>query len=223
METERPYFDDSVVTMMDFISPKNPTRDLRFFYILPFSPTKALVEYTIFARELEPETYYDELISWYIQHQLKIDQFNILETEFSSIPMTNYPFDTKINGKVLQIGTIAGFVKPSSGYMFTRTFTKTNTITEQLVDENPTQVNACRSPFHYRLFDSILLDLLYNNKVSAQKVFANLYTSLPPPLLFRFLDEKASWKDILSVMLACPEKQKFSISFLKQLFKAHRI
>ena len=223
INTTHPAFDDTVVSMMDFNSFGAPTKDLRFFYVLPFSPTKALVEFTIFAKTKEREEYFNTQLNWYIKHQLKIQEFRVEEEEYNSIPMTNFPFDPKINDRVINIGTIGGFVKPSSGYAFTRTFSKINRIVEALSKNQTIQADTFTSPFQYRLCDSVLLDLLYHYKIPPQDTFERLYTLIPPPVLFRFLDEDASWLDILKVISICPQKHLFFISLIRQLLKSHKI
>lgn len=223
IETPSAVFDESTVTMMDFDSPSDASPDLRFFYVLPFAPNKALVEYTIFAKQHETELYYDRNLIWYIKEKLGIKQYEITESEFNSIPMTNYPFDPIVVDKVVHIGTIGGFVKPSSGYAFTRTFRKVEQIVNTLVQKDSITSKSFRSAYKYRLFDSVLLNLLYHYRVNPEIVFTNLYTKLPPSVLFRFLDEEAYWSDILRVMLVSPEKHKYGYSFFKQLLSTHRI
>ncbi len=222
IRTEKPAFDDTTATMMDFDVPGPPTKDLRFFYILPFSPTEALVEFTIFARKKETEEGFDEKLSHYIDQKLNIQNFTIKETEFNSIPMTNFPFHPKVNGKVVNIGTIGGFIKPSSGYAFMRTFEKTEQIVNQLLRQNHVSPHSFTSPYHFRLFDSIILNLLYNYRIPPVQIFKKLYTNIPPSVLFKFLDEKANLIDIMRVMLISPQKHKFWNAFFKLLFSRHK-
>ena len=57
IETEQPVFDPACATLFDFGTPQK--NDLRFFYVLPLSKTRALVEYTIFSSQLLPEEEYE--------------------------------------------------------------------------------------------------------------------------------------------------------------------
>src|SRR5690606_37854629 len=90
IETETPCFKPEAVTMMDFrFQYKNSTS---FIYVLPFSETKALVEYTFFTPFLvEPKVYENALIN-YLENELNITHYQILETETGNIPMTDFPF-----------------------------------------------------------------------------------------------------------------------------------
>jgi lycopene beta-cyclase len=57
--------------------------------VLPISPYKALVEYTVFSKkELSADVYNRELNS-YIKNVLNINDFKILEGETGSIPMSD--------------------------------------------------------------------------------------------------------------------------------------
>ncbi len=53
IETDMPVFDPQTVTMFDLRTPQ--LGGVTFFYTLPFSQTRALVEYTLFSPELLPE------------------------------------------------------------------------------------------------------------------------------------------------------------------------
>ena len=72
---------------MDFDIPqKNSTR---FIYVLPFSKTKALVEYTLFSpNELKKDEYLNSIKS-YLKN-LNSGNYEVVETEQGSIPMTNF-------------------------------------------------------------------------------------------------------------------------------------
>ncbi len=77
-------------TLFDFGTPQK--NDLRFFYVLPFSKTQALVEYTIFSSQLLPEEEYEAALREYIHDRLGVISYQIHSEEYASIPMTDYPF-----------------------------------------------------------------------------------------------------------------------------------
>ncbi len=216
IETEEPCFDPETATFMDFRA-KNPGEGMRFNYVLPFSTTKAMVEYTAFSPDLLPEATYDLHLEWYLKKVLGIKKYSVSKSEFDVIPMTDYPFRHEAEGRVVQIGTIAGFVKSSTGYCFTRTFEKLDRLAEDLRKGKDPRQSVLASPQHFRLFDSVLLDIMCNDRVPADLIFTNLYSKIPTPLLFRFLDEKANPLDILRVMWACPSKEQFIGSMTRQV------
>jgi lycopene beta-cyclase len=90
IKTIAPVFDKSTFTMMDF-RVKFPD-STSFTYVLPISETEALIEHTFFAPFLTEESIYNSYIETYIKDVLKIDLYEILETEQGVIPMTDHNF-----------------------------------------------------------------------------------------------------------------------------------
>ena len=89
-------------TFMDFsVEQKGNTR---FMYVLPNSKTEALVEYTLFSEKLLSKEEYENEIKIYLE-KLGVNQYEIVEKEQGSIPMTCYPFWKKNTKRVLNIGT----------------------------------------------------------------------------------------------------------------------
>ena len=65
IKTNKPVFDEDKATLMDFsIDQKNETR---FFYVLPTSKNEALVEFTLFSKELITNNEYDIEIKKHLQ------------------------------------------------------------------------------------------------------------------------------------------------------------
>lgn len=114
IRTDHPVFDKDKATYMDFsIQQKGNTR---FMYVLPFSDNEALIEYTLFSKDLLQENEYKDALSTYISEDLKIKEFEIVDTEYGSIPMTCYPFSKNNSRHIYHIGTAGGWAKPSTGY-----------------------------------------------------------------------------------------------------------
>ena len=60
IKTSEPAFTADKATFMDFsVAQKGNTR---FMYVLPFSKTEALIEYTLFSKDLLPEKEYEECL-----------------------------------------------------------------------------------------------------------------------------------------------------------------
>jgi lycopene beta-cyclase len=213
IESEEPVFNPNEVTFMDFRTEQfNQTR---FFYVLPLSSTRALIEYTIFSPQLLADEEYEQALEAYVAKHFKIKNYTILEKEFNAIPMTDYPFSPKVVGKVVHIGTVGGFVKGSSGYCFKRTLEKTRSIVQQLEKHGYVTGKDYTSALKYRFYDSIILNVLQTGLVPARKVFSTLFKQLPDTLLFRFLDERTSLLEELRVISVC--SPKFVLAFLSQV------
>jgi lycopene beta-cyclase len=213
IETEQPSFDPKAVTFMDYRLEQHG--ETRFVYVLPFTETSALVEFTVFSEKLCPDETYDAELRRYLETVLNIKAFQIKEVEFGVIPMTDLPLTPKGEGKVIHIGTAGGFVKASSGYAFLRTQRKTRAFAaawEQTGQPDATILSSSRG---FKMLDSIMLRVLREGAVSGKDFFSLLFKKLPASLVFRFLDEDASLKDVFRVLSAPPTWPFFRIAVLQ--------
>ena len=116
IKTETPVFDPETATFMDFsIAQKGNTR---FMYVLPFSETEALVEYTLFSENVLEKSEYEAAIEDYITQKLQVTKYTITEVEKGNIPMSCYPFSAGNTARHLKIGIAGGWAKASTGYTF---------------------------------------------------------------------------------------------------------
>ena len=214
IETPVPAFDPSAMTFMDYRLEQHGAT--RFVYVLPFSETRALIEFTVFSPTLcTPEEYEAELHR-YITDILKINDFEVLEEEFGVIPMTDLPLLPKGKGRMINIGTAGGFVKASSGYAFLRTQRKLRALVDDWEKNGVPNAGLSSSSRGFRVLDSIMLRVLRDGAVSGKDFFSLLFKKLPAPLVFRFLDEDASLADVLRV-LSAPPTWPFLKTALRQL------
>lgn len=88
-----------------------------FVYVMPLSPTQALVEYTLFTERLLTQDQYNAGLKNYIESFLQTNEYKVLEEEFGVIPMTDLVFP-EVEGNIIHLGTAGGQTKPSSGYTF---------------------------------------------------------------------------------------------------------
>jgi lycopene beta-cyclase len=212
IESATPAFNPKAVTFMDYRLEQHG--ETRFIYVLPYSETRALVEFTVFSPKLCPAEVYDTELRQYIVDVLKITDFRVEEEEFGVIPMTDLSLSPKGAGRVINIGTAGGFVKPSSGYAFLRTQRKIRNFVdawEKTGSPNPSLLLSSRI---FRFLDSIMLRVLRENLVTGKDFFSFLFNKLPAPMVFRFLDEDASVSEILQVLYAPP-----TWPFLKTAFR----
>ncbi len=209
VETKTDFFDEKTAHFMDFRVPQMP-KEARFCYILPFSPTKALIEFTVFSENLleqnnndiNSNNEYDNQLKNYIENIIQLFDYKIVEEEFGVIPMYDFVHKKQIGNRIINIGTTGGQVKASTGYAFLRIQARTKAIANAL--------SLTGKPFYkekstrkYQFYDSALLNVMANDKgknsdnLSMKKIFTVLFEKLPITGLFRFLDEKSSlWEDI---------------------------
>ncbi|MEP1016901.1 lycopene cyclase family protein, partial [Maribacter dokdonensis] len=122
IKVNKPIFNTEEVTYMDFSIPQKG--NTRFMYVLPYSNDTALIEYTLFSEKLLPTPEYEEAIEDYILQRFQCQEYEIIEREFGSIPMTAYDFREHHTNRIRYIGTAGGWAKPSTGYTFMSTANK---------------------------------------------------------------------------------------------------
>lgn len=218
VKTQAEVFNPEQATFMDFsVKQKGNTR---FMYVLPTSKTEALVEYTLFSENLLTKEEYENEIQLYLE-KLGTNQFEILEKEQGSIPMTCYPFWKKNTKRVLNIGTAGGWTKASTGYTFKNSDKKSSELVEFLRNKNhsPETTESLRmSEFHKKnrfwFYDLLLLDILYRHNELGSTVFSSLFRKGNPALIFKFLDEETTLIEDFQVILKCPK-----MPFIKALFR----
>lgn len=212
IETPIPAFDPETITFMDYRIEQR--RETRFVYVLPFSENRALVEFTVFSEALCEADEYEQVLRGYIRNQLNISDFKVEEEEFGVIPMTDYPFPWQADGHVIPIGTVGGFVKASSGYAFKRTQRKIRALLDAWEKTGAPDPSVMRSPRIFRILDSIMLRVLGDRLLAGHILFTRLFQRLKATLVFRFLDEDATFVEILRLLKAPPAPP-----FLKALWR----
>ena len=213
IKTEKNIFNDDKITFMDFdIDQKDNTR---FMYILPYKKNEALIEYTLFSKNLLNDTEYETEIKNYIDEKLKVN-FKIIEKENGVIPMTSFEF-WKFNSKnLIYIGTAGGWTKSSTGFTFFKTIKKSKELKEYIKTNK--DLDKFEKKNKYWLYDSVLIDILYENNSLGEKVFETMFKKNSPKLILDFLDEKTTFQEDIKLFLNFP-KIIFLKSLVKRLFK----
>ncbi len=200
IETAKPSFNPEEATMMDFRV--HQLHGTTFAYVLPFSNTSALIEYTLFTKNLLEDKEYDKELKNYITEFLKIDDYVIKEEEFGIIPMTNERLSFK-GQDAWMIGTAGGQTKASSGY----TFQFIQKQSKQIVDflgTNRSLSNFPATPARFRFYDNTLLHILFYNKLPGDKIFSQLFKKNKPRHVLRFLDNESSLQEELKIISSLP-------------------
>lgn len=216
IETRESIFNEKKATIMDFsIDQKDETR---FFYVLPLSDKKALIEFTVFSKDLLKKDEYELELIKYIK-SLRVDKYKIIEDEFGVIPMTCYPFEKKNTSKILNIGTAGGWTKPSSGYTFK--FIEKNTIKLLAHIKKNTQLSNFKIKTRHWIYDLIFLDVLYKNNYLGSNLFTKMFSKNPMEKIFMFLDNETSITDELKITASFP-KRIFTNSLVNNIGKIIR-
>jgi len=199
IEADAEIFDQTAPTLFDFrVEQKG---ECRFIYILPFSKTEALIEFTVFSDNLLEQKEYDFYLKKYISEVLKIENFEIKETESGVIPMSDEPHDEFPSPKIFRIGTAGGYVKPSTGYSFRRTQNRLKYLVESL--ENGRKFQHDNRKWK-KYLDSVLLDVLQKKTHAGSDVFTALFSRSKSAQVLKFLDEETSFREDLQIMKTVP-------------------
>ena len=213
-------FTPNYATFMDFsVEQKGNTR---FMYVLPTSENEALLEYTLFSKDLLSKGEYEAEIQKYIEN-LGITEFEIIEKEQGNIPMTCYPFWKHNTKNIVNIGSAGGWTKASTGYTFKNASKKSKALVQFLEKSISTSLDMTDfRRFHKKdkfwFYDLLLLDILSSKNELGSKIFSSMFKEGDSGIIFKFLDEETSFSEDLQVIWRCP-KMVFVQALFGRIFK----
>ena len=211
IETPEAAFDTSRAVFMDFrVRQKD---DTTFAYVLPITSTIALVEYTLFSKELLPDEAYENELKSYLSDFLQIRDFRVIDKEFGVIPMTTKKFFFYDESRRFNIGTAGGMTKASSGYTFQFIQKQADKIIDHMLNNEPLS-KIPGVPGRYNFYDKVLLDVLYNRRVAGKDIFTMLFQKNQPQQVLKFLDNESSISEELKIISGLP-----TLPFLKAALK----
>lgn len=214
VETEKNAFDTGIPVFMDFDIEQH--NDCRFVYVIPFSKTKALVEYTGFSKDQLNDEEYDQELKNYIENKLEQKKYTVLESEKGKIPMYESEFINTFGDKVLNIGTAGGYSKPSTGYTFYFIQKNIQNLIKK-IENDPLNLKSPKRKKRYSLYDKILLDVIAQKKMEARFIFKEFFQNNDVEDILAFLNEESSFKQDLKIMNSVP-KRPFITSAIKKIW-----
>ena len=213
IKTKTDCFDDSMATFMDFNIPQNG--NTRFMYVLPIDKKTALFEYTLFSKDLLENSEYEDAIKDYLKEK-KVTDFEILEKENGAIPMTSFKFQELNSKSILNIGTVGGWTKASTGYTFYNTSKKTKDLVAFLKNEDDLSLFAKRTKFWF--YDLLLLDVLANNNKKGSALFASIFKKVNVKTILKFLGEDSNIREDLKIITSVSPKP-FVMAIVKRFLR----
>ena len=207
IETKKDFFDEEIFNLMDFDCEQKDS--VHFFYTLPYSKKKALVE-TTWISDLKNSSLqdYDEQLNNYIKDQLKIKDFTINYKEVGAIPLFNIDYIKKPNQ--INIGTVGGMTRLSTGYTFLNIQEHSKYIRKNL--DNIQNTSLFTLSKKYQFLDNIFLKVLKNNPKDMGQIFFKMF-GCPSKTVINFLSNKSNLLEDLSIISKMPK-----LKFLRQLF-----
>ncbi|TVQ04373.1 MAG: hypothetical protein EA359_06615, partial [Balneolaceae bacterium] len=218
IETEKQSFDPDTATLMDFnTSQKN---GVTFFYVLPFTKTKALIEYTLFSEKLLETHIYEDALSDYIKDRYGLlkENYTITRVEKGAIPMEDRKYPQWYCNRVMNTGMAGGYTKPSTGYTFSRLHDMSKKIVTAL--EKGVKIPDIKaSGYRFRVYDMMLLYLLKNETDISIQIFRDLFKKNKFDRILQFLDEETKFVQELRIFSTLPY-----MPFFRSIYKMkHRI
>jgi lycopene beta-cyclase len=211
IECDAAVFDETQLDLMNFLEPD--PRHVPFVYVLPVSPTRALIELTVFgAQPLGPGALAKQLDSA-IAKLVNGASFQTLRSEHGILPMGLNGATPPTHKSHVRVGVMAGSARPSTGYSFQRIQLWAQACAASLVHhQHPAPHQSDSLPL--RLMDRIFLDVLKADPVRGGAIFYALFSSADTARVIRFLSGRAGLADSLAVVMAMPFGPFLQAAFL---------
>jgi len=199
IETDNDYFDEEIFNLMDFDCDQKG--DVHFFYTLPYSKRKALVETTWLSNLNNTSLQnYDEQLKDYIENRLKIKNYKINFKETGAIPLF-YPNNIKKINQI-NIGTAGGMTRLSTGYTFLNIQEHSKYIRQNL--NNIKKMKKFSINKKYEFLDKIFLKVLKKNPNKMPNIFYKMFDTSPNTVI-NFLSNKSNFLEDIAIISKMPK------------------
>ena len=184
-------------------------KDVHFFYTLPFSKNRALIE-TTWISNLEDQSLmdYNLQLENYIKNNLGIKNYKISFTEKGAIPLF-YP-SFKNDNKKINIGSAGGMTRLSTGYTFLNIQEHSKYIVKNI--DKIEKIKSYNLGKKYQLLDKVFLKVLKNHPEKMPKIFFDMFKTSSNTII-KFLSNKSNVFEDLSIISKMPK-----LLFIKALF-----
>lgn len=200
VEVDRPVFDPGVATLMDF---RGGTRDLdalRFVYLLPFSPTRALVEDTSLGGRAVSAQDRRAGIAAHLAMVWDVGAVDVIREERGTLPMSTHAFPASRGPRLHAVGAAAGALRPSSGYAFVRLQRHVQVVAQAVARGTapPAQLGHAR----HRALDALFLRALSSDPAAFDRHLLALARGVDGGTFARFMTDASSPADEAGVIAA---------------------
>ena len=201
IECSAAVFEPTSMDLMHFLAPD--PRHIPFVYALPLSPTRALIEVTVFGatplgvRELSAR------LDAAIAERVGDAAFTTLRSEHGILPMGLSEAPGSAHSSYVRVGVMAGGARPSTGYAFQRIQRWASECAYALVSRGHPVAHR-PDPLVLRVMDRIFLDVLRADPMRGGALFFSLFSRTNPARVIRFLSGNGGVVDSLAVVAAMP-------------------
>jgi lycopene beta-cyclase len=205
IETDTDVFDPQVMDLMDFMP--GTDQGVHFFYVLPYSPRRALIECTwLSGPDTQPP--YTQQLQSYIAQRFHSPSYRTVFEERGCLGL-----GTIAPQAIPSIGRRAGTLRASTGFAYLDTLAHCEAVAQQLL-QHPNTWPAYGRRAMDAWMDRLFLRTLAQHSTQAPAMFYALFERTDGASLLRFLTGKASWFDRLKVVQSLPKRL-----FLHTLFE----
>jgi lycopene beta-cyclase len=199
--TEHHVFDPKTAVMMDFRT--DQTDGVCFMYVLPYSPTEALVECTVFGPSVWSAEQYHQRLRTYIADIVGCAEYRILSAEEGVIPMNDRQPIRDRGDNWIAIGAAAGLTKPTTGYTVARCVRDAITLFTQLQRNGTATVPAPPSR-RFAWYDRLLLRIIRDEPQVVPTILYTLFRKNPVRRILLFLDERTTLGQEIALFWTLP-------------------
>jgi len=194
-------FDDRQVELMTDM--RSDALGFVFSYVLPLSPTRALVEATRFStRPLGRAQLSADLDQMLVSRGWS--DAEVLRTETAVLPMgLPAPDAAATTPGVVQAGMGAGALRAASGFGFVRIQAWAERCARELLQGRP-PVGHPAEPKVRGWMDRVFLRALANNPERSPEFFLRLAASVSGETFVRFMSDQGGWRDHARIIAALP-------------------
>ncbi len=189
-----------------------------FIYLLPSSPTQALVQATVFVppnATVPSDITLQALAVAYLRAKFGDAEIAYQSPEVGRIVMDAAIAPMTVLQTITKIGSAGGFVRASTGYSFTRTQRACDALGIAILKALPiSSLNAKTGSLPIKMrwqsnfapwLDAVFLEAVATQGLDVGQLMVRLFNTVRPLRLVRFLDGNARTNDVLVVIAACPK------------------
>ncbi len=197
IETNEEFFNDNTLNLMDFDCDQR--NNVHFFYVLPFSKNKAIIETTWLSKKDNSLKDYESQTKNYI-NSLGIKNYKINFKEEGAIPLFRPENERKKNK--MNIGTAGGMTRLSTGYTFLNIQEHSRFIRMNI--ENIQNSKKYEISKKYQYLDEIFLRVIKKHPEKMPEIFLNMFNTSYSTAI-KFLSNKSNILEDLSIILKMPK------------------
>ena len=192
-------FNTNEVTLMHF---QDNNREIHFFYVLPFSEKKALVETTYFSKNVYQKQKYFKDIKSYLDKEYPKINFKYGFEERGIIPM--YEVENNTSSKIIKIGTAGNWTRISTGYTLQNSFQKSKEIVNCIINKEKIKI---KKTLVSNFLDKIFCKYLEIYPENSNIVFMKFFNKLKLSTIIKFLTNTYQFIDLVKVIFSLPKLQ----------------